>query len=138
MIGEWEHLGTQAISLVPGIGLSILILLTVLFFDPKPHVFMTVIVIVGLGWDAWQNYKARLLPRWQDLVKTQLIMIGYILVMLYVSFFFGFWGVLGILLSGIVIGLIVLWRKREVYMSTVRSIEKMIWGKSFDDDEVKK
>ena len=131
-------LKANAVSLLPGMGISIVVLLTVLFFDPQPHIFVTALCVFSMLWEAGSNYKQQLLPRWHDIVKRQFLLIIYTLFMLYLSSFFGLWGIIGVIISSIVIAGIILYRRRDKYLEVLRSVETLIWGKPLDKQEDEK
>lgn len=133
MGADWSLLKAGGLGLLPGFGMSLLVLLTVLFFDPQPHIFMTAIVLVSLGFGARAHWKAGRVPSVYDIVKEQFLLILWVLFVLYTYAFLGVWGPLGIIIAGIVIGLVILYKRREMYMSAVRRIETLIWGKPLDE-----
>lgn len=138
MIADWLLLKANATSLLPGVGVSILVLLTVVFFDPQPHIFVTALCLFSMLWEARSNYKQQILPRWQDVVKRQAFLILYMLFMIYLSAFFGLWGIIGVIISSVIIAGIILYRQRYKYLEVLRSIETMVWGKPFDKKEERK
>lgn len=111
---------------------NLLIISGVLIFEPRPSIFITFIMLFSICWEAVSNYRKKVLPTKIDIIKRNMILLLYMLFVLYLTEYFGGWGILGIIIIVFVLSGIILYRRWTLYMDSVRKIESMIWGKPLD------
>ena len=129
---DWTTITSGGGSILGFIITQVLILGGVLIFQPKPVTFITTVLLFSLLWEAIANYKLRIRPSANDIIKRHLTTLFYMILIIYVTDYFGAWGLTGLFIVILIICCILLYRRWDMYMNSIRKIESLIWGEPLD------
>lgn len=66
----------------------------------------------------------------KDLVLSCFVNVGFLLIIFFIWKLIGGKGLLGLLGACVVVVGVIIYRRRKLFMSTIREVEKLLWGKT--------
>lgn len=133
--GSWAALKSGAFGLLPGFGVTLLVLLGVTFLSPKLWIVLTFVCLYSIVSTGWREYRAGVRPDLWRLLRGQAVLVLYVVGFSYLFAFAGIWGILGFVVACLITAVVILYRRRKQYVATLRHIERIIWGKARDEEE---
>lgn len=132
---NWQTLKNNALGAIPNALLSIIAMAWFYFFPSNNVLMLSVLSVVGILWELYHNYKARILPKRLIVIRQGIIGLFWYIIILYITEFFGGYGILGLIISSVLIALIIIYKRWKIYIETVRGVEKIVFGKTLDKED---
>lgn len=129
---RWSELLRDITDALPSIIISALIIIVVSILRLELYDLLALLVI-GTGiYDGIRNYYRNQLPTRIQVIKQLSMLTFYVILTTYVWVLSGAWGLIGMLIATTIVAGIIIYRRWDQYMASIRHIEKLIWGESLD------
>lgn len=120
---------------LPNLGLTLAILLGVLLFKLNTYILMGLLLLFNLASFVLQaKKKGWVFERWGfRLISSSFTLLVTISLLVVINKWLGVYGFVGLLVSGLLVGLLVLFRRWNYFLGVVRGVEKKIWGFTMEE-----
>jgi hypothetical protein len=129
---RWNELIQDIIESLPTIIISIGIIIVVSLLRLELHELLSLLVVGTGTYDGIRNYYKNQLPEKKTVIKQLSMLCVYVIITSYAWAFGGAWGVAGMVAATITVAGIILYRRWDQYMASVRHIESIVWGEPLD------
>jgi predicted membrane protein len=111
---------------IPSIMYGLLFIALLIIFKPSLLIISIVVVLLSLFF-AYRKGDG-VVKALKSAVKNVL----WLLLIVFTYRILGTWGLLGPVIAVLLVVGVILYRRRKVFMSTIRDVEKLIWGRTND------
>jgi hypothetical protein len=119
-------LWSLVLGFLPAIAGGAAFLIIIILF--KPPLWMLLGVVIGFSIYANIRQKSGFFAT----IRSAALNTLFFLFVYFLWVMIGFRGFLGLLVACVIVAAIILWRKRKLFISTIRTIEQTIWGRTHD------